>query len=59
MANNAADVVGDGSIEPTTYDWPFLYLKNRALPSGYFSMLIVVLGLSYIVSLAQSAVVGN
>jgi len=24
MANNAADVVGDGSIEPTTDDWPFL-----------------------------------
>src|SRR5215469_4109029 len=26
------------------------FLKNRALPSGYFSMLIVVLSLSYIVS---------
>src|SRR5262249_17870477 len=48
IANNAGDVVGDGTIEPTTDDWPFLYLKKRALPSGYFSMLIIVLGLSYI-----------
>jgi SAM-dependent methyltransferase len=51
VAHSARDMMGDGSIEPTTDDWPFLYLKKRALPSGYFSMLIVVLGLSYIVSL--------
>lgn len=54
IANNAADAVGDGTIEPTTDDWPFLYLKKRALPSGYFSMLIVVLGLSYIGSFRRA-----
>jgi spermidine synthase len=51
VAHSASDMMGDGTIEPTTDDWPFLYLKKRALPSGYFSMLIVVLGLSYIISL--------
>jgi SAM-dependent methyltransferase len=50
IAHSASDMVGNGSVEPTTDDWPFLYLKKRALPSGYFSMLIVVLGLSYLVS---------
>jgi hypothetical protein len=51
VAHNASDMVGNGSVEPTTDDWPFLYLKKRALPSGYFSMLIVVLGIGYMVSL--------
>lgn len=51
IAHNARDKVGNGTIEPTTDDWPFLYLEKRALPSGYFSMLIIVLGISYIVSL--------
>jgi len=50
IAHSASDMVGNGSVEPTTDDWPFLYLKKRALPSGYFSMLIIVLGLSYLVS---------
>ena len=51
IAHDASDLVGNGSVEPTTDDWPFLYLRKRALPSGYFSMLIIVLGLSYLVSL--------
>jgi SAM-dependent methyltransferase len=51
IAHSASDRVGNGSVEPTTDDWPFLYLRKRALPSGYFSMLIVVLGLSYLVSM--------
>lgn len=51
VAHDASDMVGNGTVEPTTDDWPFLYLKKRALPSGYFSMLVVVLGLGYLVSL--------
>jgi len=54
IAHDASDMVGNGSVEPTTDDWPFLYLRKRALPSGYFSMLIIVLGLSYLVSLRRA-----
>jgi SAM-dependent methyltransferase len=54
LAHDASDLVGNGSVEPTTDDWPFLYLRKRALPSGYFSMLIIVLGLSYLVSLRRA-----
>jgi len=51
VAQNAENMVGNGTMEPTTDDWPFLYLKQRGLPSGYFSMLIVVLGIAYMVSM--------
>lgn len=51
LAHDASAMVGNGSIPPTTDDWPFLYLKRRGLPSGYFSMLIIVLGIAYIASM--------
>jgi SAM-dependent methyltransferase len=54
IAHDASDMVGNGSVEPTTDDWPFLYLKKRALPSGYFSMFVIVLGLSYLLSLRKA-----
>jgi SAM-dependent methyltransferase len=51
LANDASGMVGDGSIEPTTDDWPFLYLKSRGFPTGYLSLLVVVIGIGYIVSM--------
>ena len=53
-ANNAEDNVGDGSVEPTTDDWPFLYLKHRGIPLNYAPMLILILGISFLgVRMAQ------
>jgi hypothetical protein len=45
---NADDLVGDGSVEPTSDDWPFLYLRERGFPFSYLSMLILILGFSYL-----------
>jgi hypothetical protein len=41
-------LVGHGSVEPTSDDWPFLYLRERGFPFSYLSMLILILGFSYI-----------
>ncbi len=46
MQQNAENMVGDGTVEPTSDDWPFLYLRTRGFPSSYFSMLILILGFS-------------
>jgi hypothetical protein len=45
---DADDLVGHGSVEPTSDDWPFLYLRTRGFPFSYLSMLILILGFSYI-----------
>jgi hypothetical protein len=46
-------------VEPTTDDWPFLYLRERGFPLNYGYMLVLILGFSYIavsrgVQLAES-----
>jgi len=38
----------DPSIEPATDDWPFLYMKQRELPSHYLNALAVVLVISLV-----------
>jgi hypothetical protein len=48
-AQNAEALVGNGTVEPTTDDWPFLYLRERGFPLNYAYMLILILGASYIV----------
>lgn len=48
VAYNAEDMVGDGSVEPTTDDWPFLYLKHRGIPLNYAPMLVLILGISWL-----------
>ncbi len=48
VAQNAQDMVGNGTVEPTTDDWPFLYLQHRGFPRGYASMLLLILVISYI-----------
>jgi len=45
---DANDLVGHGTVEPTSDDWPFLYLRERGFPFSYLSMLILILGFSYI-----------
>ena len=45
---DADDLVGHGSVEPTSDDWPFLYLRERGFPFSYLSMLILILGFSYV-----------
>jgi SAM-dependent methyltransferase len=42
----------DPSIEPAKDDWPFLYLKERELPSHYVNALAVVLILSLVAVMA-------
>ena len=53
---DAEDLVGYGSVEPTTDDWPFLYLRKRGFPFSYLSMLILILGLSYVVMLRTTQI---
>jgi SAM-dependent methyltransferase len=36
----------DRSIEPATDDWPFLYLRDRHIPSHYLGALVLILVLS-------------
>jgi SAM-dependent methyltransferase len=36
----------DGTIEPATDDWPFLYLRNRHLPRHYVMVLALILAVS-------------
>jgi SAM-dependent methyltransferase len=38
----------DPAVEPATDDWPFLYLKDRHLPSHYVKALAIVLGFSLV-----------
>ena len=38
----------DPSVEPATDDWPFLYLKDRHLPSHYVKALAIVLAFSLV-----------
>ncbi len=47
-AQNAEALVGNGTVEPTTDDWPFLFLHKRGFPFNYAYMLILILGFSYI-----------
>jgi hypothetical protein len=49
VARNAEDLVAGGeSVEPTTDDWPFLFLPKRGFPAGYVSIFILLLGFSYL-----------
>ncbi len=48
--HNAEGVVGNGKVEPTTDDWPFLYLRERGLSGNYLSMLAVILCFSLLVT---------
>jgi hypothetical protein len=48
QAHNAEDLAGDGKVEPTTDDWPFLFLRKRGFPMGYFSMLVLLMGFAYL-----------
>ncbi|HYH00773.1 MAG TPA: hypothetical protein VD837_16695 [Terriglobales bacterium] len=48
-SQNADGVAGSGKVEPTTDDWPFLYLRKRGLPLEYISPLLLLLTISFIV----------
>jgi spermidine synthase len=36
----------DETIEPATDDWPFLYMRNRGIPSHYLGVIVMILGFS-------------
>lgn len=38
----------DGSVEPASDDWPFLYLRNRHLPRHYGAALLIILIVSIV-----------
>jgi len=48
IEHSAESLVGDGAVEPTTDDWPFLYLRSRGFPFNYGYVLVLLLGLNYI-----------
>jgi len=47
QAQNAESLVGSGTVEPTTDDWPFLFLRKRGIPFSYVLMLTLILSFSY------------
>lgn len=51
IAQNAEDLVGQRTVEPTTDDWPFLYLQQRGFPITYASILILILVVSYMTAI--------
>lgn len=55
-AMNAEDWVGHRTVEPTTDDWPFLYLRTRGFPTSYLSMLVLILGFGYIAAMRAEQV---
>jgi hypothetical protein len=48
IAQNAEDLIGKEAVEPTTDDWPFLFLHTRGFPAGYVSIFILILGFSFL-----------
>jgi len=38
VEQNAEDLVGQRTVEPTTDDWPFLYPQERGFPMTYASI---------------------
>jgi spermine/spermidine synthase len=51
VAQNAEDLVGQRTVEPTTDDWPFLYLQKRGFPVTYASILLLILAVSYMTAI--------
>lgn len=49
----------DASIEPAKDDWPFLYLRNRHLPTHYGVALLIILAVSVVAVTATMRVVGR
>ena len=52
--HNAENLVGHEGVEPTTDDWPFLFLRKRGFPTGYFSMLVLLVGFAYMAVMRAS-----
>jgi len=48
----------DPSIEPATDDWPFLYMKDRHIPSHYIGVIAMILTFSVIAVFASMRVAG-
>jgi SAM-dependent methyltransferase len=44
--------VRDARVEPSSDDWPFLYLRDRHIPRHYLAALALILGVSVVVVLA-------
>jgi predicted membrane-bound spermidine synthase len=38
----------DTSIEPATDDWPFLYMRERGIPSHYVAVIVMILAFSLV-----------
>jgi hypothetical protein len=48
VEHGAEKLTGSGAVEPTTDDWPFLYLRERGFPFNYGYILVLLFGMSYI-----------
>jgi len=56
---NAEDMAGAGTVEPTVDDWPFLYLRARGFPLNYVTMLVLILGFSYIAVMRSTQIASS
>jgi predicted membrane-bound spermidine synthase len=49
----------DESIEPATDDWPFLYMRERGIPSHYVGVIVMILAFSTAAVFAAARVAGG
>src|SRR5262249_20697530 len=59
IEQSAEKLVGVGAVEPTTDDWPFLYLRDRGLPFNYGYILVLLFGFSYIAATRAAQVTSS
>jgi SAM-dependent methyltransferase len=48
----------DESIEPATDDWPFLYMRERGIPSHYIAVIAMILAFSVVAVFAATRLAG-
>jgi len=49
----------DESIEPATDDWPFLYMRERGIPSHYVAVIVMILAFSAVAVFGAMRVAGG
>ena len=58
-ASPARLLARDESIEPATDDWPFLYMRQRGIPTHYVAVIVMILAFSVIAVIGAMRVAGG
>lgn len=49
----------DQTIEPASDDWPFLYMRDRGIPSHYIAVIVMILAFSIVAVWGATRLAGN